>query len=178
MDSAFHDRTARPGRFAWRSRFLALSLALLVAGCAQPGKVGDGAPAAAQGAAARPTAPVPRAAPDAAAIDAEVARILAGSHGAMPPLQAVQRQPAGSGAAEIRTQNQTPYVLVILYSGPTSQRLTLKPQESAQLPLAPGPYAVAAKVEGAGNVRPFAGRQDIAAGTIYSSSWLIRTTPR
>lgn len=103
---------------------------------------------------------------------------MSGSYTAMPPLQTVQRQPAGpAAAAEIRTQNQTPYVLVILYSGPTSQRLTLRPQESTQLPLTPGAYNVAARVEGATNVRPFAGRQEIAGGMIYSSNWSIRSGP-
>jgi hypothetical protein len=164
---------------------LALALALaLAAGCAPTTGRWPGSPAAGPGLQApRPAAvpaalqgPPPVAAADASAIDAEVARILAGSHSTMPPLQPVQPVAAAS-VAVIRADNQTPYVLVLRYSGPTSQRLSLKPQESAQLRLAPGTYSVAATAESAQGVRPFAGVQQIQGGS-YASSWIIRTVVR
>jgi hypothetical protein len=162
---------------------MALTVSLgtaLLSGCAPTTGRWPGLPAAGAGPssplAAALQGPPPVAAVDAPAIDAEVARIMAGSHAAMPALQPVQPL-ATATVALIKAENQTPYVLVLRYSGPTSQRLSLKPQENAQLRLAPGTYAVAATAEGAVNVRPFAGVQQIQGGS-YASSWMIRTVVR
>ncbi len=163
----------------WAALWMGL-LMVLTAGCAPTTGRWPGLPAAGAG----PQAPLssalqgppPVAAADASAIDAEVARIMAGSHAAMPALRPVQPV-ATASVALIQAENQTPYVLVLRYSGPTSQRLSLKPQENAQLRLAPGTYSVAATAEGAVNVRPFAGVQQIQGGS-YASSWMIRTVVR
>jgi hypothetical protein len=149
-------------------RCLALLLSfILMAGCAQQ-------------AARTTTAPIPApsravAAPDARAIDAEVARILGGQHSPMPPVQHVQRD-AGSQVAVINAKNDTAYRLTLLYSGATSQRLALAPRESGTVRIQAGDYVVAASVEGSGNIRPFAGRQKDEGGR-YEVSWFIVTRP-
>lgn len=147
-----------------------LVLAFMLAACAQPGA----RPAAAAAPAAAPVAPAPVAAPDARAIDAEVAAIMAGRHAPMPAPQALSRD-AGSNVSEVRSTNATAYRLVLLYSGPTSQRLVLEPGAEGQVRLAPGTYRVSARVgDASANVTPFAGTRQLEAGS-YTSRWVIES---
>lgn len=151
------------------------AILLLLSACAKPTPQGPGrSPAPPQGPARSPTPPeaAPVAAADARAIDAEVARITAGRHSQMPPAQQTQRV-AGGQVTEIVAVNDTSYRLILLYSGPTSRRISLAPKETGAVKVQPGDYAVAARVEGAKNVDPFAGRQRFEGGR-YSNNWYIR----
>lgn len=149
-----------------------LLCAVAIAGCAQNAQrqTQMAAPVATPQPAARAVA-----APDSRAIDAEVARIMAGQFSQMPPVQQVQR--SVSSVTEIVTRNDTSYRLVLLFSGATSQRLNLAPRETGTVRVQPGDYAVAASVEGASNVRPFAGRQTYEGGR-YQSTWYIAPSAR
>ena len=151
---------------------LALLSTAALSSCAVDGPTQGGSP----GSPARAVAPPPRdvamPARDAAAIDAEVARIFAsGQFGTMPPAT-VQGRSNNKAIAEVETENQTPYVLTVLYSGPTSQRLTMKPNEKGTVKLGVGTYRVAAQVETAARVRPFAGEQRFDSRG-YSSRYFI-----
>lgn len=147
--------------------YLAAAMLLsILAGCAQKSSRSvDNTP---------PQPPRAVAAPDARNIDAEVAQILGGQYSQMPPVQQIQRD-AISGVAEINAKNDTAYRLILLFSGATSQRLSLAPRESNTVRIQPGDYLVAASVEG-GNVRPFAGRQKYEGGR-YQVSWYIVSRP-
>ena len=142
-----------------------LALALLVTGCAQPG-TGNTRPA---------PGPLPLAASDARAIDAEAAAIRAGQHLPMPAPQAVAKDVGGS-VSEVRSTNATRHRLELLYSGPTSQRLIVEPGANAAVRLLPGAYLVTARVSDPGaNVMPFAGNRQLDAG-VYTSRWEITAT--
>jgi hypothetical protein len=143
---------------------LASALVLLLAGCAQPPGGGQ-----------RPAPPPPPvAAPDAASIDAEAAAIRSGAHQAMPQLQTLSQGPADE-VAMIHSRNDSPHALMLLYSGPTSQRLLLQPGTQGSVRLQPGDYLVTARAtDPQVKVLPYAGRRQINAGT-FGSSWVVKS---
>lgn len=113
--------------------------------------------------------------PDSREIDQQVATILAGEHNPLPPAQHVRPDPAAR-VAEMVIKNNTGHTLTVLYSGPTSQRVSLAPKASCNVVLGVGTYQVAATVNSA-SVIPFAGRDYIRGGS-YDNTFYIKTTHR
>lgn len=110
--------------------------------------------------------------PQAQQIDQEVANIIAGEHGMLPPAQAVQVDPQAE-TAQVQLQNDTAYTLTVLYSGPTSRKAVLAPSTQEEIVLGVGDYKVAAKVSEA-SVIPFAGNENLQGGR-YSNTFYIQT---
>ena len=103
-------------------------------------------------------------------IDLEVADIYAGDHGTLP---SSERLSAGTGStSRITIKNGTDRTLTILYSGPSSQRIVLSPNETKSVILSNGSYHVAASAYG---VRSYAGTEVLRGGE-YSSDYYIQTS--
>lgn len=118
--------------------------------------------------------PAPSASPNAKAIDAEVAGIMDGKHGDLPPAKKLSGN--SSGVASVKIKNDTIHTLTVLYSGPTSQNSVIAPKASKTINLAQGFYKIAAKVDDPA-VIPFAG-QDTLSGGSYGSTFYIVTSTR
>lgn len=112
---------------------------------------------------------------NAAAIDQQVAAILANPHGELPPAQVVRSDP-NAQIAEMQIKNDTAYVLTVLYSGPTSQSVVIAARGSQRIALAIGNYRVAAKVD-APDVLPFAGHNSLQGGA-YQNTFYIEISPQ
>ena len=110
--------------------------------------------------------------PDPRQIDVQVATVLAGEHSELPPAEQVRSEPSAQ-SAQIAIKNNTEYSLTVLYSGPTSRRVVLAPQDTQTVVVAVGSYRVAATVDSA-SVLPFAGRDDLEGGD-YDSIFYITT---
>jgi hypothetical protein len=94
-------------------------------------------------------------------IDLEVAEILAGKHGKLPPSSPLQR--TGGTETQMRIENQTSYSLTLRYSGRQSYRFDLRAGEVRDVILAADTYQVAATVNSA-NVTPYAGKDTLQGG--------------
>lgn len=105
-------------------------------------------------------------------IDQQVATILAGPHGALPPAEIIHADPTAK-IAEIHIKNDTGYTLTVLYSGPTSRSVVLAPHAIQRTILGTGSYGVAATVD-ASDVLPFAGSDDLQGGA-YENTFYIET---
>ena len=80
----------------------------------------------------------------------------------------------GGHSSHVSISNDTGYTLTILYSGPTSTRLSIPAHSTRSTTLSNGTYRVAASVVG-GGVRSFAGTESLTGGS-YSASYYIVTT--
>ncbi len=120
----------------------------------------------------QPQPAAPRADPNAKAIDAEVAGILSGEHGKLPPAQKLRGNT--SGIVSIKVKNDTAHTLTVSYSGPTSKQSILAARQSETINLAAGPYSVAARVNDP-SVIPFAGKDTLSGGD-YSNTFYIVTS--
>lgn len=101
-------------------------------------------------------------------IDYEVAQDFSGTHSQMPPLE----KTGGYGKrSNIIIENQTSYVLTILYSGHVSDKLTISPHSSGNIRLPNGNYRISAKVSSA-NVIPFVGTESLTGGEYHSSYYI------
>jgi hypothetical protein len=107
---------------------------------------------------------------EATEIDQQVAQILAGEHGTLPPVQAIRIDPAAQ-SAEMQIENDTDYVLTVFYSGPTHRSVVVSPHGRQSVTLGIGTYGVAAMVS-ASDVQPFAGSQSLQGGE-YGTSFYI-----
>lgn len=107
-------------------------------------------------------------------IDLEVAAIVSGDHGILPP--ATRTGYASGATAVITIENATSHTLTIRYSGPDSRRVNITSRGTEKVSLSPGRYRVAATVSSPG-VTPYAGSENLQGGT-YSSQYYIRTTVR
>jgi hypothetical protein len=107
---------------------------------------------------------------EATEIDQQVAQILAGQHGTLPPAQPVRLDPTAQ-SAEIAIKNDTDYILTVLYSGPSSRSVVVSPHGTRSVTLDVGRYAVAARVNAA-DVLPFAGNDSLQGGE-YENSFYI-----
>lgn len=112
---------------------------------------------------------------NAAAIDQQVAAILAQPHDTLPPPQVIRADPNAQWAL-MQIKNDTAYPLTVLYSGPTSQSVVLGPHGAKQISLGIGNYSVAAKVD-APDVLPFAGHHNLQGGA-YDNTFYIEISPR
>lgn len=135
------------------ARIALLTVALALSSCA------ESSPPNARRETSRPSTVA--SSPDAQRIDQEVARVLAGPHGALPAAQVIKSDPTAQ-SADITIENDTNYTLSAFFSGPTSRSVALAPHETERTTLGPGTYSVAARVDGP--VVPFAGRAAFPGG--------------
>jgi len=118
-----------------------------------------------------PAPPAPD--PNAKAIDAEVAKIMAGDHSQLPPAQKLSSN--NSGVATIKVTNDTAHTLTVLYSGPTSKKSVLSAHQSENVSLTAGNYSVAASVNDP-SVIPFAGTDTVSGGHYTNQFYIVTTT--
>lgn len=104
-------------------------------------------------------------------IDLEVAAIIRGNHGVLPPASPLRI--TGGNSAEVAIENQTSYTLTVRYSGSRSYRFDLAPSATRNVTLASGPYQVAATVSSSG-VIPYAGSDTLSGGS-YGVKFFIET---
>ena len=105
-------------------------------------------------------------------IDLSVTSIFAGDHGSLPGMDKTSY--SSSGVNHISVRNDTQYTLTLLYSGPDSKRLVLRPNSSGTVTLPNGSYRVAASVAAA-NVRSYAGTETLTGGG-YDVSYYISSS--
>ncbi|PNC55970.1 hypothetical protein [Akkermansia muciniphila] len=107
-------------------------------------------------------------------IDIEVANIFESrDYGELPAPQRTSF--SYSSTASITVTNDTQYVLTILYSGETSEKLEIPAHETRSLKLPTSTYRVVASVDASG-VRPFAGTETYRGGS-YQVTYYISSTP-
>ena len=104
-------------------------------------------------------------------IDLEVAEILAGKHGKLPPSSPLQM--TGGAETQMRIENQTSYTLTLRYSGRQSYRFDLRAGEIREVILAADTYQVAATVSSP-SVIPYAGSDSLQGGRA-STKFYIQT---
>jgi hypothetical protein len=104
-------------------------------------------------------------------IDLEVAEIVSGEHGKLPPASPLSI--TGGNTAEVKIENQTSYTLTVRYSGSQSYRFDLAPSTSREVSLATGSYKVAATVSSP-SVIPYAGNDTLSGGS-YGVKFFIQT---
>ncbi len=107
-------------------------------------------------------------------VDLQVAKIMSGDHGVLPPAQRNSYNRSSSSMTAVDVENGTGYTLTVYYSGPTSRSLKLAPGASGSLSLQPGSYRVAASVS-ARNVRNYAGSDNLQGGS-FEQKFYIQTT--
>ena len=105
-------------------------------------------------------------------IDLQVANVHAGEHGELPPMDRTGY--GGGSSTTIEIENNTSYILTLLYSGPESKRVVIAPQSTRTVLLKNGYYRIAASVSASG-VRSFAGSENLNGGS-YSVEYYIVTT--
>jgi len=106
----------------------------------------------------------PPAAPQAAAqIKQELDKIKKGR--TLPLLPTDGAEDAGAGT-RWQVDNTSPFDLVVLIVGPTTERVTLGPYRMQTLNVKPGEYEVAVTVPGR-DVPPFYGKQKITAKKLF-----------
>lgn len=104
-------------------------------------------------------------------IDLEVAEIMSGEHGKLPPASPLNL--TGGNTAEVKIENQTTYTLTVRYSGNQSYRFDLAPSAVQEVRLEPGSYKVAATVSSS-RVTPYAGSDSLRGGS-YGVKFFIQT---
>jgi hypothetical protein len=104
-------------------------------------------------------------------IDLEVAEILAGKHGKLPPSSPLQM--TGGIETQMNIQNKTSYTLTLRYSGRQSYRFDLRPSEVRDVILVADTYQVAATVSSP-SVTPYAGSDTLQGGRA-STTFYIET---
>ncbi|MDZ7315391.1 MAG: hypothetical protein ONA69_01635 [candidate division KSB1 bacterium] len=107
---------------------------------------------------------------DSMLIALEVGGMISGAHDELPDSRQISNVQEEITTLEI--DNQTPYQLVVRYSGKNSRRFTIEPKGKITVKLENGRYRVAANAVGA-DVLPFAGEQELAGGE-YVSRYFIR----
>jgi hypothetical protein len=98
-------------------------------------------------------------------------QIRNGSHGTIPPAEAVGRNAGGVTTTTVR--NGTQYTLNFYLVGPVSRSLVISPGQAENLHLPPGSYEVGARVSSP-DVSPFYGVQNYDPGTAYSENFYIQ----
>jgi hypothetical protein len=79
------------------------------------------------------------------------------------------------GATVLRVENASPFDLVLLIVGPTTQRIQLAPERMQMLTVEPGDYELAVTVvtRGRRDVLPWYGRQKIVGGMAFRHKIVI-----
>ncbi len=105
-------------------------------------------------------------------IDLTVAQILNNDYDALPAMEKTKK--LYSNLTTINISNDTDYTMSVLFSGPDSKKLVLVSNCTQSILLASGKYAIAARVEDARGIRPFAGHETFTGGE-YSETFYIET---
>ena len=106
-------------------------------------------------------------------IKQELEKIKKGRTLAIAPAQGIDG--AGANAeTTLRFDNTSPFTLVVLLVGPTTERIELGPERMQTVTLAPGNYEIAMTVTGRG-LPPFYGKQAIAANMRFRIQFVIPT---
>lgn len=95
----------------------------------------------------------------------------ANAYGELPPMN--KTYSSTSSTSKISVNNDTGYVLTLMYSGPDSRRMIISPHTRKSITLINGTYRIAASVN-ASDVSPFAGTETITGGG-YDVSYYIST---
>lgn len=106
-------------------------------------------------------------------VDLEVADIMKGDHGRLPPATRLRGNRARSFSI-INIHNDTRYQLTVRYSGPESFKVTFLSRQKGCIEALQGSYKVAASVE-ASHVRNYVGEQ-ISDGGDYQITFYIQTS--
>lgn len=106
-------------------------------------------------------------------IDLEVDNVFHGSYGKLPKMDR-RGSNRESSRNIISVENSTSYTLTLLYSGPESKRLIIRPLVTQSITLINGNYRIAAFVN-ANHVRSFAGNEYLTGGN-YHVSYYIKTS--
>jgi hypothetical protein len=98
-----------------------------------------------------------------------------GNYSQLPPLTKTHNiySEYNNGNSKISIENNTNYLLTILYSGPEQQKLTIPNNQTENIWLKSGSYRVVAVVD-ASNVSKYAGEEELDGE--YSSSYHISST--
>ena len=78
------------------------------------------------------------------------------------------------GATLLRVDNASPFSLIILIVGPTTQRVELGSDRTQTLTLEPGDYEIAVTVIGR-TIPPFYGKQTIIANMLFRQKFVVPT---
>ena len=78
----------------------------------------------------------------------------------------------GGGTTVLRVDNTSPFNLIVLIVGPTTERVELGPEGTQTLIVEPGEYELAATVAGR-NIPPFYGKQTIVANLRFRHQFVI-----
>jgi hypothetical protein len=88
-------------------------------------------------------------------------------------LQATGTDDSG-GATLLRFDNPSPFKLVVLIVGPTTERIEIEADRMQTLTIEPGDYEIAVRVVGR-DVPPFYGRQKIEPNRLFRQKFIIPT---
>jgi len=116
----------------------------------------------------QPPAPA-AAAPAPAQIKLELEKIKEGRTLALMPADGMEDT---DGATVLRVDNTSPFSLVVLLVGPTTQRIELGPERMQTLTIEPGDYEIAVTAVGR-DLPPFYGRQKIVANMRFRHKFVI-----
>lgn len=78
----------------------------------------------------------------------------------------------GDGATALRLDNASPFSLIVLLVGPTTQRIELGPERMQSLAIEPGDYEIAVTVVGR-DIPPFYGKQKVVANMHFRHQFVI-----
>ena len=78
------------------------------------------------------------------------------------------------GATLLRVDNPSPFRLVVLIVGPTTERIEIEADRMQTLTIEPGDYEIAVRVVGR-DVPPFYGRQKFEPNRIFRQKFIVPT---
>jgi len=107
--------------------------------------------------------------PSPAQIKQQIEKIKAGLTVTIMPADGME---GTEGETVIRVDNPSPFSLIVLLLGPTTQRVEVKPDRMQVLNVAPGDYEIAVTVAGR-DVPPFYGRQTVLANMRYRHRFVV-----
>jgi hypothetical protein len=113
--------------------------------------------------------PPAAAAPSPAQIKLELEKIKKGRTLALMPADGMEDT---DGATVLRVDNTSPFNLVVLLVGPTTQRIEMGPERMQTLTIEPGDYEIAVTVVGR-DLPPFYGTQRIVANMRFRHKFVI-----
>ena len=110
-------------------------------------------------------------------VAADIAKHSSGKHGKLPPIQkSAEGRPDAWPKVEIF--NDTPHRLVVLFAGPCSRAVALKPNAAYAVECCEGEYDIAAELS-APNFLPFVGEDEVLEnGYSYSVKFYVMRPAR
>ena len=103
-------------------------------------------------------------------IELRINDVMNSSHGSLPSMDRVYEDD-DSPTSTIVIENDTGYPLTVMYSGAEAREITINPGCRGMVTLKNGYYKIAAAVP-AGNIKPFAGKQELQGGR-YETGFII-----